>query len=344
MKDAALDLVLERLATRMNWSSTHPKRNGSIKSGRGIAIGFKASVAPTTSTALVTINADGSCILSMSSVDMGQGSDTAMAQIVAEVLHLKSENIRVVNPDTDSTPYDMATLGSRSVFHMGNAVKLAAEDANNKMKLLAKDAGLGEDYAGPFSDIFTKKYGMQAGTLVGFGAYIPSYTPPDKKDGSTTNATPFWMVGATGVELEVDSETGHINILKMINIVDCGNPLNPAIVETQLSGAAIMQVGFSLTEIMKLDNGQVTNASFSDYKIPGFNDIPIAFENEMIDSYQSNGPFGAKGVGESATFGVSPAIANAIQDAVGVSLSELPMTPESIFKAIKNQHNKRAGA
>jgi len=344
MKDAAIDLVLERLAMRMNWSSPQPKKSGTVKSGRGIAIGFKASVAPTTSTALVTINADGSCILCMSSVDMGQGSDTAMAQIVAEVLNLKSENIRVVNPDTDSTPYDMATLGSRSVFHMGNAVKLAAEDAKNKLKMLALDAGLGGDYSGPFTDIFIKKYGMQAGSLVGFGAYIPSYTPPDKKDGSTSNATPFWMVGATGVELEVDSQTGHINILRMINVVDCGNPLNPAIVETQLSGAAIMQLDFSITEIMKLDNGQVTNASFSDYKIPGFNDIPIAFENEMVDSYQSNGPYGAKGVGESATFGVSPAIANAVEDAVGVRLTELPMSPESVFTALKEKLNKQAGA
>ncbi len=344
MKDAGFELVLERLATRMNWSTHSPQGGGTVKSGRGIAIGFKASVAPTTSTALVTINADGSCVLSMSSVDMGQGSDTAMAQIVAEVLQLKSENIRVINPDTDSTPYDMATLGSRSVFHMGNAVKLAAEDAKNKLKLLAKEAGLGDDFSGAFSDIFIKKYGMQAGSLVGFGAYVPSYTPPDKKDGSTTNATPFWMVGATGVELEVDTQTGHITILRMINIVDCGNPLNPAIVETQLSGAAIMQLGFSMTEIMRLDNGQVTNASFSDYKIPGFSDLPIAFENEIAEAYQSNGPFGAKGVGESATFGVSPAIANAIDDAIGVRMFELPMTPESVFMALREKLNKRAGA
>jgi CO/xanthine dehydrogenase Mo-binding subunit len=340
MKDAEIELVLERLASRMNWSAPYHRTSGTIKSGRGIAIGFKASISPTTSTAFVTINADGSCILSMSSVDMGQGSDTAMAQIVAQVLNLKSENVRVINPDTDSTPYDMATLGSRSVFHMGNAVKLAAEDAKNKLKLLALEAGLGDDFEGPYADIFLKRYGMLAGSLIGFGVYIPTYTPPDKKDGSTTNATPFWMIGATGVELEVDTETGHINIQRMINVVDCGNPLNPTIVETQLSGASIMQLGFSLTEIMKLDNGQVTNASFSDYKIPGFNDIPIIFENEMVDAYQSNGPFGAKGVGESATFGVSPAIANAIDDAIGIRMTELPMTPESVFMALKDKFSQ----
>jgi CO/xanthine dehydrogenase Mo-binding subunit len=222
---------------------------------------------------------------------------------------------------------------------MGNAVRLAAEDAKAKLKALAKEAGLPDDYAGPLHEIFNKRYGMQAGTVVGFGSFIPSYAPPDKKNGSSTNVTPFWMIGGTGVELEVDTETGHVRIERMINVVDCGTPLNPKIVETQLSGAAIMQLGFTMSEKMELDAGQVTNASFADYKIPGFHDIPVNFENHMVEAYQHDGPFGAKGVGESATFGVSPAIANAIQDAVGVRLTELPMTPETVYRALRAQEN-----
>ena len=284
------------------------------------------------------INADGSCILSMSSVDMGQASDTSMAQIVAEVLNLNTVDIKVSQPDTDMTQYDMATLGSRSVYHMGKAVKLAAEDAKNKLEKMAQDLNLSKPYH--FRDVFIKHYGMQAGSILGFGSFIPSYTPPDKKDGSTLNATPFWMVGGTGVEISIDTETGHITIDRLINVVDCGNPINPKIVDTQLSGAAIMQLGFSLTEKMNLDAGQVTNASFADYKIPGFNDIPLVIENEAIEAYQIDGPFGAKGVGESATFGVSPAIANAIEDAVGVRINELPMTPELIFNAMRKAQQK----
>jgi CO/xanthine dehydrogenase Mo-binding subunit len=313
MQGAEIELVLERLATRMNWDTPLQKGAGKIKRGRGIGIGFKAVVAPTTSTAIISLGADGSYILSMGTVDMGQGSDTAMAQIAAEVLGISAAEIKVTTPDTDITPYDMATLAS--------------------------EAGLGENYNGSIKEIFLKRFGMQAGTLVGFGSYIPSYTPPDKTDGSTTNATPFWMIGATGVELEVNTETGEVTIEKMINVVDCGNAINPKVVETQLSGAAIMQLGFTLFEKMNLDHGQVTNASFADYKIPGMNDLPLVFENEIVQAYQQNAPYGAKGVGESATFGVSPAIANAIDDAVGVRIFELPITGEAILSGLQQQMN-----
>jgi CO/xanthine dehydrogenase Mo-binding subunit len=339
MRGAEIEMVLESVAERMAWNKPFDHGAGTVKRGRGIAIGFKAVVAPTTSTALVTVAADGSIILSMSTVDMGQGSDTAMAQCVAEVLGIRTEDIKVMNPDTDVTPYDMATLGSRSTFHMGNAVRLAAEDAKAKLKALAKEAGLPDDFNGPVRAIFEARYGMQAGTVVGFGSYIPSYAPPDKKDGQSDDVTPFWMIGGTGVEIEVDTETGHVKIDRMINVVDCGTPLNPKIVESQLSGAAIMQLGFTMFEKMEFDAGQVTNASFADYKIPGFHDIPFHMENHLVQAYQAAGPFGAKGVGESSTFGVSPAIANAIEDAIGVRLTELPMTPETVYRALRIYQN-----
>jgi CO/xanthine dehydrogenase Mo-binding subunit len=221
-------------------------------------------------------------------------------------------------------------------------VRLAALDLKKKLEELANEAGLGPQYQGDVKAVFLKRYGMQAGTLVGFGSFIPTYTPPDKKDGSTINATPFWMIGATGVEIEVDTETGQIKIERMINVVDCGNPINPSIVETQLSGAAIMQLGFTLYEKMNLDHGQVTNASFADYKIPGMNDLPFIFENEIVTAYQKNAPYGAKGVGESSTFGVSPAIANAIDDAVGVRICNLPITAEEILSGLQNRQHASA--
>jgi CO/xanthine dehydrogenase Mo-binding subunit len=175
---------------------------------------------------------------------------------------------------------------------------------------------------------------MQAGNVVGTGSYIPSYKSPDQ-NGLTDNATPFWMVGATGVELEVDTETGRVRITRLVNVADVGTPINPKIVETQLSGAAIMQIGFTLFEKMEFDgNGQLRNASFAEYKIPGFLDLPEHIVNEAVVAKQASGPFGAKGVGETGTFGVSPAIANAIEDAVGVRLTSLPMNPEAVFNAI----------
>ena len=110
--------------------------------------------------------------------------------------------------------------------------------------------------------------------------------------------------------------------------------------ESQISGAATMQLGFTMFEKMHFDGGQVTNASLADYKIPGIHDLPVTFENEIVEAYQSNGPFGGKGVGEVATFCVSPAIGNAIDDAVGVRLTELPLNPEAVLRALRAKENR----
>jgi CO/xanthine dehydrogenase Mo-binding subunit len=257
-----------------------------------------------------------------------------MAQIVGEVLNVPAEQVAIVHPDTDVTPYDMATLGSRSTFHMGNAVKRAAEDAREKLAALASEVGLPPGSNAPVPEIFRRKYGMQAGNVVGVGSYIPSYTSPDHDTGLTPNATPFWMVGGTGAEVEVDTETGHVRVLRLVNVADVGTPINPRIVETQLSGGAIMQLGFTMQEEMAFEDGQLLNPSLADYKIPGIRDVPPVFEGEAVDAVQQSGPFGAKGVGETATFALSPAIANAVHDAVGVRLMQLPLTPEAVYRAL----------
>jgi len=335
LRDAATDKVLERLATLMDWEKPFERGSGTLRRGRGIAIGFKACVSPTTSLAAVSLNADGSCTVYCSTVDMGQGSDTAMAQIAGEVLGIAAESIRVVHSDTDVTPYDMATLGSRSLYHMGNAVKLAAEDAVAKINQLRKEMQLPADTA--IKDVFRKRYGMQAGNVLGTASFVPGYTPPDA-NGLTDNATPFWMVGASGVEIEVDTETGRVRVARLINVADVGTPINPKIVDSQLSGAAIMQLGFTLSEKMEFDaEGQLRNASLAEYKIPGFLDVPPSIVNEAVAAVQHSGPFGAKGVGETATFGVSPAIANAIHDAVGVRLTSLPLNAEAVYMAMQKK-------
>jgi CO/xanthine dehydrogenase Mo-binding subunit len=334
MKDAAIDDALESVAARIGWGKPFDRGTGTVRRGRGIAIGFKAVIAPTTSVAIVNLYADGSCALYCSTVDMGQGSDTAMAQIVAEVLGIRIESITVVHPDTDVTPYDMATLGSRSTYHMGNAVRRAAEDARDKLLALAREVGVSVETT-PIAEVFRKRYGMQAGNIVGTGSFIPTYTPTDHDTGQSANVTPFWMVGATGVEVEVDTETGHVRVTKLINVADVGKPVNPKIVETQLSGASIMQLGFTMSEKMEFKGGQCTNASLAEYKIPGMLDIPAGIVNEAVDAVERGGPFGAKGVGETGTFGVSPAIANAIDDAVGVRLTSLPLTAEAVYRALR---------
>jgi CO/xanthine dehydrogenase Mo-binding subunit len=333
MRDAALEKALERVSSLMDWDKPFDRGTGTLRRGRGIALGFKACIANTTSLAAVNVNADGSCTVYASTVDMGQGSDTALAQIAAEVLRIATEDVTVVHSDTDVTPFDMATLGSRSLFHAGNAVKLAAQDALQKLSRLKTELALPADT--PIADVFKKKYGMRAGSVTGVGSFSPPYTSPDE-NGQTDNATPFWMVGASGAEVEVDTETGRVRVTRLVNVADVGTPVNPRIVETQLSGASIMQLGFTLFEKMLFDgDGQLRNASLAEYKIPGFRDVPENMTNEAVVAEQRSGPFGAKGVGETGTFGVSPAIANAVHDAVGVRLTELPLNPETVWTKLQ---------
>ena len=343
MKDAAIDKVLERTAARLEWGKPFDRGGGTLRRGRGLAIGFKASISPTTSAAIVNLYADGSCALYCSTVDMGQGSDTAMVQIVSDVLGVPVESVTMVHPDTDVTPYDMATLGSRSLYHMGNAVRIAAEDARDKLLALAGELGLSAETT-PVPELFRKKYGMQAGNIVGFGSFVPTYKSPDHDTGQSPDVTPFWMVGATGVEVEVDTETGKVRVTKLVNVADVGKPVNPRIVETQLSGASIMQLGFTMSEKMEFDAGQCTNAALAGYRIPGMLDIPAEIVNEAVDAAERGGPFGAKGVGETGTFGVSPAIANAIEDAVGVRLTTLPLTAEAVYRALRAKQGKPLAA
>jgi CO/xanthine dehydrogenase Mo-binding subunit len=340
MKDTPLETALDRVVERLNWKQPLARGDGPVRRGRGVAVAMKAVISPTTSVANVNVAADGSTTLYCGTVDMGQGSDTAMAQMVGEVLNMPAESVKVVQRDTDVTPYDMGTLGSRSLFHMGHAVRLAAEEARSKIKAMARDAGEPEGSNIPLADLFKKRYGMQAGNIVGTGIYKPDYVPPDPATGLTPNATPFWMCAAAGAEVEVDTQTGQVRIARLINIVDCGRPVNPKIVETQISGGSLMQLGFTLFEKMHIDAGQVTNASLADYKIPGILDVPRVMENEAVAVHQSNGPFGAKGVGETSTFCVSPAIANAIEDACGVRLMDLPLDSETVFRALRAKDDK----
>jgi CO/xanthine dehydrogenase Mo-binding subunit len=335
IEDAPLEKLMDKLLARMNWAAPFDKGCGTLRRGRGFAIAIKAVTSPTTSVAIVSVAADGSVTLYCGTVDMGQGSDTAMAQMVGEVLNVPAESVRVIPRDTDATPYDTGTLGSRSVFHMGHAVRRAAEEARSKLKVLVSEVGEPEGSNIPVSELFQRRYGMQAGSVIGTGVFKPDYVSPSPDTGQSPQVTPFWMISGAGAEVEVDTETGHVKITRLVNIVDCGKPVNPKSVETQIAGAAVMHVGFTMFEKMHFDGGQVTNASLADYKIPGFRDVPDVMENLWLDHDQANGPFGAKGVGEVATFCPSPAIANAIDDAVSVRITEMPLNAEAVYRALR---------
>ncbi len=333
--DAPLDKVLNLILDRIEWGKPFDRGNGVVRRGRGFGVAIKAVTSPTTSVAIINIGGDGSVTLYCGTVDMGQGSDTVMAQMVGEALNVPAEVVKIVHPDTDVTPYDMGTLGSRSLFHMGHAIQRAAEEVRNKIAALRKEVGEPEGANTAVAALLQKRYGVQAGNIVGSGAFRPDYESPSRETGQSRNVTPFWLIGGAGAEVEVDTETGHVKIVKLVCVVDAGKVVNPKIVETQISGGAMMQLGFTLFEKIHLDGGQITNASLADYKIPSIHDLPSCMEPLYVEHYQSNGPFGAKGVGESSMFCISPAVANAIDDAVGVRLTSLPLDPESVYRAIR---------
>jgi CO/xanthine dehydrogenase Mo-binding subunit len=353
-----VDAVLDALAEKMEWQRPFDRGSGTIRRGRGLAIGVKACISPTTSTAIVQVYGDGSCAVHCGTVDMGQGSDTTLAQIAAEVLGIPTTSVRVVHPDTDVTPYDMATLGSRSTYHMGNAVRRAAEDARDQLLRIASTA-FGTDIVEldcrdqavvsrsgarmTFRELMLAQFAMQAGTVVGFGSFMPPYKKADPETGQSPDVTPFWMLGGAGAEIEVDCETGRIEVTKLVNVGDVGRAINPASVERQLTGAALMQLGFTLFEEMVFSDGQVVNASLADYKIPGMLDVPCDLTSAMVEVPHAHGPFGAKGIGETGIFSPSPAIANALYDAVGVVVTDLPLTPERVLRAIREMEGRPLG-
>ena len=355
LSDVEIDAVLDLIEQKMEWHRPFDHGSGTIRRGRGVAIGLKACISPTTSVATVLVYGDGSCGLQCGTVDMGQASDTAMAQIVAEVLGIPTESVRVVHPDTDVTPYDMATLGSRSTFHMGNAVRAAAEDVRAQLLRIAAttldsdpseldcvDAEVVSRRGARMTlrEIMLARFAMQAGTIVGVGSYTPSYMKADPETGQSPEITPFWMLGGAGAEIAVDMETGRIEVTKLVNVADVGHAINPKVVDRQLIGAAVMQVGFTLFEEMIFSDGQVVNASLADYKIPGFLDLPRDLSAAFVEVPHRHGPYGAKGVGETGVFSPSPAIANALYDAVGVIVSDLPLTPERVLRAIREAENR----
>ena len=273
MRDAAIEQRARRGRRAHELGAPFDRGHGVVRRGRGVAIGIKASIAPTTSVAIVNVSADGSARLCMDTVDMGQGSDTAMAQIVAEVLDIAAESVSVIHPDTDVTPYDMGTLGSRSTFHMGHAVQLAAEDARASCRRSPRRS------ACPRGRTSRSPRCSASATACGPAMWSARLVHPELQVARSGDRA----VGQRHAVLDDRrrrrrSRSRHRDRACAGDPAGqrgrCRPPINPEIARTQLSGAAIMQLGFTLFEEMQLDGGQVTNASLADYKIPGIRDIP----------------------------------------------------------------------
>ncbi len=323
--------------------------------GRGIACGFKNTKTPTGSSAVVIVSQDGSVEVLTSAVEVGQGSKTVLAQIASEELGVPVENINMITPDTDITPFDASTTSSRTTFHMGNAVRRAAKDAKDQLLVISAEI-LGVDSKELTIEnglIFSKsnpqrkltiseaiRHEYQAGLdIIGKDSYYPVVEGEQK--GMWSAPSIFWMYGAQCAEVEVDPETGRVKVLKVVGAHDVGRAINPSTCRGQIEGGMVHALGNTLFEEMIIGNrGEVVNKSFLDYRMPGALDTP-EIESIIVESPHREGPWGAKGIGEMTVVPTAPAIANAIYDAIGVRIKELPITPDKIIKALKAKQNEK---
>ncbi|MFI5541786.1 xanthine dehydrogenase family protein molybdopterin-binding subunit [Nocardia sp. NPDC051900] len=307
--------------------------------GRGLSFGVKAAITPTTSVATVTVSPDGSITVHSGTVEMGQGSTEAMRRIVARELGVSCDEVVVVSGNTDSVPWDTGTMGSRSTYHMSRALANAVADLREQLTGIIT-AALGTapppdanpfEVEGGVSGLLRKHFGSMGASLVGVGSFTPSYEKPDQ-DGRSSHITEFWMCGATGVDVAVDPATGVLKLLRLVSVADVGRAVNPAMVHTQLSGAAVMQASMSVVEQVQYDEqGQVLNPSLALYRIFGFGDSPRQTPTGYVEYGEDATP---KGCGESGSLAVAPAIAAAVHDALGIWVRELPLTPEKILRAL----------
>lgn len=351
VKSFGIKEAIRQAAQAIEWSKPRAAQSGTKRRGKGIGAGVKAVLTPSISGAIVILNADGTANVLSSTVEMGQGSETTMSQIVAEELGLSADQVHIVQPDTDVTPYDTITAGSRSTYHMGNAVRMAAAKVKSalcdvvasKLEVDADDLvarngrifvrGM-EERGMTIGQIFLAKFGSLGTTMAAEAVCQPAAGHMDPETGQSEKCTEYWFPSATAAEVEVDTETGQVKILQLFSVGDTGTAINPRHCEQQLQGAALMHLGLTMFEEMIFDEGQLVNGSLLDYQVVSIKDMPEAIRPIIVQVPHEDGPFGAKGAGETGALTVAPAIANAIEDAVGVRIRDLPITPERVLRAL----------
>jgi len=351
---------IEAVAEDIEWGKKSEPTGPNKVRGKGIACMYKAPSMPNSvaSSAVIKINEDGTANLLVTAMDIGQGSNTVLAQIAAEVLTIPVEKISVVTGDTDVTPYEWQTVASRITYCAGNAVKKAAEDAKEQLlKLASIRLGLPAEYLELRDEhvvsiiypdrkvpIASLALGLEMpdgsgvhGPIIGRGSFIPpNVRNTDKETGQGDKPVAFWTFGAQAVEIEIDTETGQIEVIKVAAAYDVGKAINPQLCKAQIEGGIVQGLGSALLEHQIMDKGKVLNPNFVDYKIPAVRDVPEMIVR-IVEVPEETGPYGARGVGEPAMVPTAPAIANAIYDALGVRINTLPLTAEKVLKAIKEK-------
>lgn len=332
--DADLKDDLRCLVQSLGWPGT---------SAFTVGFGVSASDAGAypTSTAAVRIHADNSATLFTGSTELGQGSRTALSQIVAEELGLPMERVAIVNGDTGVVTYERTTGASRTTTVTGRAIQEACRDARRRVRALAVqnekvDDGAIEDVdAGIKVNGRLMTYGEVIEKWFGAGGEVLGHGSVRKGEGFA-QMPPFWEIGCSGVQVSIDRETGVVRVEKLATVGDVGFAINPALVHGQDLGAATMGMGAALREELIYEGEQLVNANIVDYRVPRFSDQPPDIDLMLAERRDGAGPFGAKGAGEGAGNTIGPSVAAAIGRATGVFPHELPASPERIWRLLRD--------
>jgi CO/xanthine dehydrogenase Mo-binding subunit len=354
--------AIDKVAEEIEWGKKETSSNPKKAIGKGFALFWKAPAMPpnAASTAFLKFNEDGSLNILVSAMEIGQGFLTVMAQIAAEILTVPPEKIRVETPDTDRNPYEWQTVASHITWGCGTAVERAAIDAREQIfDTVARAKGIDRDslyleaeavksksdeqFVLPLRNFVIDGIGQPDGTyrggpIVGRGMFMPEFasalSDPETSQGGHPNV--HYTVGASGIILEIDKETGKMTIPKVALAVDLGKAINPDLAKGQVTGGLLQGLATVLYEDMRFDSkGKILNANFADYKIPTAMDIPDKVVPILVEVAQPDGPFGARGMGEHTMIPAAPIIANAVEDALGIRIKSMPITAEKVALALQ---------
>ena len=358
-----LEDCIKKAAEAINWGKQEEPTGPNKKRGKGIAIMWKAPAMPPNpgSAAVVRFNEDGTLNVEVGGQEIGQGSFTVAAQIAAETLGVPYESVTVSSPlDTKYSPYEWQTVASRLTWSMGNAVKKAAQDARIQILETAADHWDEDPEDLTISDGMVISFksereqpldkmvvyglpnedfeGWKGGPVVGRGHFMPTYvTNLDPETGQGTRAVVHYTVGAQAIDLEIDLETGQLEVLNIASVYDVGKAINPDLIKTQIEGGAVHGMSSAYEALKFNEAGEVLNPSFVDYRIATIADIPRKIHGDYVETPIDDGPWGARGVGEHVMVQTAPAIANALYDAVGIRFSDLPLSADKIYLALEDQ-------
>jgi carbon-monoxide dehydrogenase large subunit len=346
--DRANHIALRKCLLEVSKELKRWKTRAPANHGFGVALIHKS---PTTSAAsskaLIRIGADARIELLIGATDVGGGTGTSLSQIAAEELGIAPTDIRVVIADTELTPFDHGTYSSRVTAYVGAAVKLAAVDARRqlieasarlwnlapeKLRIEGKKVAAQGRRSMTFGEVIKKSNAVE---ILGSGSFeSKGLRAGDASSKQQDSATAGWPFGAQVVEVKVDRETGVVKLVRVASAHDVGKAINPMAVTSQIQGGIAMGLGYALFEGLQFEEGKVANASFADYKIATARDVPGATPM-IVEKLYASEPYGAKGVGEMAVFGIAPAIANAVASLTGVRIKDLPMSAEKLFEQLK---------